>query len=82
MEFFPSFPDNPTLCPIITLRSYEHWTQSPRAQEIKLFIAVIQPHQAVSSSTIARWLKSLLDSAGIVFNALHEPLLQLHPTFG
>ena len=70
--FFPSFPNSPTLCPVNTLRSYEHRTQSLRAQETKLFIAIIKPHQVVTSSTIARWLKSLLDSAGIdttVFNA-------------
>ena len=32
---------------------------------MKLFLALIKPHKAVTSSTIARWLKSLLEAAGI-----------------
>ena len=35
-------------------------------------LALIKPNKAITSSTVARWLKSLLESAGIdtsVFNA-------------
>lgn len=34
-------------------------------------MAIIRPHQAVSSSSVAQWLKSLLDASGIdtsIFN--------------
>ena len=37
-----------------------------------VFLAFIKPFKAVSSSTVASWLKSLLEAAGIdtsVFNA-------------
>ena len=43
-----------------------------RGLETRLFLAIIKPHKAVTSRTIARWLKFLLESAGIdtsVFNA-------------
>ena len=38
-----------------------------RTAEVRaaLFIALIKPYKAVTSSTIARWLKSLLEAAGI-----------------
>ena len=31
----------------------------------QLFVAFIKPHHAVTSSTIARWLKTTLEQAGI-----------------
>ena len=63
--FFPSFPHDPGLCPVVTLKAYEERTVPCRVGETKLFLALIKPHKAVTSSTIARWLKSLLEAAGI-----------------
>ena len=52
-----------------TLRVYEQKTESFRSQEneggTRLFLAVVRPHKPVSSSTLARWLKSMLEKAGI-----------------
>ena len=70
--FFPSFPHDPGLCPMETLKSYETRTAPNRGTEEKLFLALIKPYKALTSSTIARWLKSLLEAAGIntsVFSA-------------
>ena len=70
--FFPSFPPDPGICPVTTLKAYEERTAPMRGTETRLFLAFIKPYRAITSSTIARWLKSLLDSAGIdtsVFNA-------------
>ena len=70
--FFPSFPHDPGLCPVVTLKVYEARTASYRGDEQRLFLALIKPYKAVTSSTIARWLKSLLEAAGIdtsIFNA-------------
>ena len=70
--FFPSFPPDPGICPVTTLKAYEERTAPMRGTETRLFLALIKPYRAITSSTIARWLKSLLDSAGIdtsVFNA-------------
>ena len=66
--FFPAFTD-PVLCPRATLRAYERKTEAFRTEgdpeQSKLFLAVVKPHKPVSSSTIARWLKTLLGKAGI-----------------
>ena len=58
--FFPAFIGNAALCPMQTLQAYESMTKNLRNDVSKLFIATIRPHRAVTSSTIARWLKSLL----------------------
>ena len=63
--FFPSFPHDTTLCPVTTLRAYEERTRDLRAKETRLFVSLIKPHNKVSSSTIARWIKSFLETAGV-----------------
>ena len=35
------------------------------SHESKLFIAMVKPHKAATSSTIARWLRTMLEQAGI-----------------
>ena len=74
----PFFMD-PLICPAHCLRHYLNVTATlrynlPESEWIpdQLFIAVRKPHHAVVSSTIARWLKSTLLSAGVdtsVFSA-------------
>ena len=51
--------------PVETLRAYEDRTRDLRSEETKLFISLIKPHNRVTSSTIARWIKSLLEAAGV-----------------
>ena len=75
--FFPSFPEDPRLCPVTTFREYERRTESLRGEESRLFIAIIRPHQAITSSSVARWLKELLQSAGI-----DTPIFNAHSTRG
>ena len=63
--FFPAF-ENATLCPVMTLRAYERRTEALQNQDTgstKMFLAVVKPHKPVSSSTLVRWLKSLLEKA-------------------
>ena len=70
--FFPSLPEDRLLCPVTTLKAYEERTALFRGKETRLLLAIIRPHQAVSSSSVARWLKSLLEASGIdisIFNA-------------
>ena len=70
--FFPSLPEDNLLCPVTTLRAYEERTAPFQGKESRLLLATIRPHQAVSSSSVARWLKSLLEASGIdtsIFNA-------------
>ena len=70
--FFPSLPDNSTLCPVTTLKAYEARTESLRRGETKLLLSFIKPHGSLTSSTVTRWLKTLLQEAGVntsLFNA-------------
>ena len=63
--FFPLFLPNTLLCPVNTLRTYVDKTRPLRGEETRLFISFIKPHKAVTSSTIARWLKMIIEQAGI-----------------
>lgn len=65
--FFPSFPGNKLLCPVTTLRVYEERTRERQNDNNRsqLFIAIIRPYNPVVSSTIARWIKSVLTKSGI-----------------
>ena len=65
--FFPSFTQKEKLCPVMTLKAYEKATEQFRQTEEqqKLFIATIRPHKPVAASTIARWLCTVLEKAGI-----------------
>ena len=65
--FFPGFTQKEKLCPVTTLKAYEKATEQFRKTEEqqKLFIATIRPHKPVAASTIARWLRTVLERAGI-----------------
>jgi len=57
---------------VATLKVYEARTQAFRGDENRLLLAIVKPHHSVSSSTVAWWLKSLLELSGIdinIFNA-------------
>jgi len=79
-SFFPSFPDDRELCPVATLRQYINVTSPLRPDgAVKLFVAIVKPHNPVTSSTIARWLKETLQQGGIdvqIFAQFEEPQLQ------
>ena len=65
--FFPAFIEEECLCPVATLKAYELKTKEFRQDkgENHLFHSFIDQHKAVSSNTIARWLKSCLRKAGV-----------------
>ena len=62
-----SFPHNSQLCPVETLKQYKMLTAPLRpSTTTNLFnIALVKPHKAVSSATIARWLREILKLDGI-----------------
>lgn len=54
------------LCPVACLQSYERATAGMREEECwQLFLGITSPHKPVTSSTIARWLKSTLKVVGL-----------------
>ena len=63
--YFPSLKANTMLCPVSTLSTYLDKTRPLRGEETRLFVSFVRPHKAVSSSTIARWLTSVLEQSGV-----------------
>ena len=57
--------------------AYENKTKLICGDETKLLISFIKPHKAVTSSSVARWLKSVLSAAGI-----DTAIFSLHSTMG
>ena len=53
------------LCPVSCLEQYVSRTSGIRGEAKSLFIGVQPPHKPVASSTLARWLRSTLESAGV-----------------
>lgn len=68
-SFHASFLEDKILCVVECLKEYESRTRDMRSvlagQENRLFLSVVQPHKPVSASTVARWVRSLLQAAGI-----------------
>ena len=56
------------LCPVKTTLSYIDRTSALRGETRSLFVSTIKPHNAVSSATIGRWIKSTLKAVGVDTN--------------
>ena len=74
--FYPRYPEDQSICPVVTLQAYEARTMEFRAwstenKKTLLFLSWIGilswigKHDSVTGSTIARWLKTCLTEAGI-----------------
>ena len=64
--FYPSFPAHPRLCVVRCLQTYESLTDPLRSSQCsQLLISYIKPHLPVSSATLARWVRSVMEMAGI-----------------
>lgn len=57
--------ENPSICVLKVLKEYINRTRLLRQEEKQLFISFVPPHKAVSKNTISRWLKKVLEEAGI-----------------
>ena len=64
--FFPAFPQDRRICVI----NYKEYTaeyrpkQSPSTPD-PLFLSIVSPHKPISSTTFARWIKTVLKESGI-----------------
>ncbi|KAI8512362.1 hypothetical protein Bbelb_090010 [Branchiostoma belcheri] len=66
--FWAAFPQDRRLCAFTYLKEYLRRTSSLRKEgggEQKLFISFSRPHRPVGSATLARWVKSVLGTAGV-----------------
>ena len=66
------FPASPNLCPKHTVNSYITRTESFRdagqEKRSKLLLSYIKTHNAITSSSVARWILSMLNLAGVDTN--------------
>ena len=60
-----AYPVDRGVCVYVALREYLARTQALRNGEDQLFISYVKPHNKVSTSTLARWIKTLMCMAGI-----------------
>ena len=58
---------NEKLCIVSHLKAYIEKTESLR-QGKELFVSYVKPHKHISRDTLSRWIKSILDMAGIDSN--------------
>ena len=57
--------DDENICVVNTLKEYLNKTSSIRGNESKLFISFVKPYKSVSRNTVSRWIKTVLNEAGI-----------------
>ena len=60
-----AYKQDESLCVVSHITHYLHMTKELRGQNCQLLISFIKPHNPVSNSTIGKWVKSILDNAGI-----------------
>lgn len=67
--FYPTFEENTKLCPVRTLAEYECRTRNVRTRSNQgsrpLFISVRRPFRPVKPCTIGRWLRTIMQKAGV-----------------
>ena len=62
----PSFSENPNLCIVSLLKHYKYRTLDLRpVGEERLLISFVKPHKAISTDTLARWIKEVLFEVGV-----------------
>lgn len=69
---FPFFKEKPLLCIATTLSSYINSTKEIRNGEDYLLISYKLPHKKVTSQTISKWIKRVLELAGIEGYSAHS----------
>ena len=60
-----AYKQDESLCVVSHIKRYLYITKELRGHNCQLLIRFIKPHNPVSNSTIGKWVKSILDNAGI-----------------
>ena len=65
--FVPGLPADPILCPVECIKAYLDVTKSsrPTPAQSALVVSTRRPFQPISTSTVARWVTTLLQAAGV-----------------
>ena len=62
---FQSYIQNKSLCIVSLLHEYIDITSNLSCQETQLFILTQAPFKGVARATVSRWVKSVMDKAGV-----------------
>ena len=62
---FLAFPQNGRLCVVSVLKEYLSKMKGIGGKEDKLFLSHQKPHRYISKDTLARWLRDVLNGAGV-----------------
>ena len=61
-----SFPDKPSICPVLSLRDYIVRTAPLcHTDAFKMFIQLRKPHKSVSPKTLAQWISEIMAAASV-----------------
>ena len=60
-----AYKEDTSLRVVSHIKHYLHMTRELRGPNSQLLISFIKPHKPVSNSTIGKWVRSILDKAGI-----------------
>lgn len=61
----PVFVENKSICVVSTLREYLEKTLPLRGNINNLFISHKKPHAAVTAQTLSKWIKAIMEKAGV-----------------
>jgi len=61
----PSFPADLELCPVRALTAYYNKVLPLRGDTKAFFVSFVTPFKSVTSRTLARWLKTVLEDASV-----------------
>lgn len=62
---FSSYPEDPKLDVVSCIRAYVSRTRSLRGSSSQLLISYVKPHKAIVACSVARWLQTIMQRAGI-----------------
>ena len=60
----PRYTPDEDICPLLCLEEYIETTKELRQDNV-LFISTVKPHNSVGAQTMSRWIKTILEWAGI-----------------
>ena len=60
-----AYPADSSLCVVTCLKEYLKRTKPLRGSETKLFISFVKPYKHISRETISRWIRSVMETAGV-----------------
>ena len=69
---FKKYDTDDRVCIYRTLEEYIKRTEILRGSEKRLFVSYIKPYKCVTSSTISRWIRSIMSLSGIDMNKFNS----------